>query len=248
MLGFVLVLGLALAKQYPTGRIVGGREVSPRFKYPWMTALLYYDEPMCGGTVFNTHSVITAAHCEFGQLGEWLAKFHRHDLDLADHQEGGSESRILARYSHPSYNRNGATEYDVAVWKVSRAPAVSLPLDNGFYTAKATLLTVIGWGDTRRTGAPSSCLLEVSLPVFDLGKCRRAYPDLHTTSQFCVGLPEGGKDACQGDSGGPVIKATASGYTLVGVVSWGIGCADAGKPGVYTRIHQVRDFIYSRSS
>lgn len=60
---------------------------------------------------------------------------------------------------------------------------------------------------------------------------------------FCAGLAQGGKDSCQGDSGGPIIDASTR--VLIGLVSWGEGCAAAGKPGVYTRIGAVRTFINS---
>ncbi|KAJ9048346.1 trypsin-like serine protease [Entomophthora muscae] len=249
MLGLRIIglVGLVLAKRFPTGRIVGGREVSPAFKYPWITALVYSDEPMCGGTVYNSKSIITAAHCNFGEDRDWGAKFNRHDLSLTDKEEGGFSSKILARYAHPEYNLEEGNAFDVAVWRVKKAPETTIAFDNGVFTAKSTLLTVIGWGDTHKNGLPSSSLLEVDIPVFELGKCTKIYPSLHYKSQFCAGYPEGGIDSCQGDSGGPIIKKGPNGYTLVGVVSWGIGCADPGHPGVYTRIHQVKDFIINHS-
>ena len=53
----------------------------------------------------------------------------------------------------------------------------------------------------------------------------------------------GGVDACQGDSGGPLFTQNPS--TLIGIVSWGYGCAAAGYPGVYTQVSYFIDFIKS---
>ena len=63
---------------------------------------------------------------------------------------------------------------------------------------------------------------------------------------FCAG--EAGKDSCQGDSGGPITNIDNT--TLIGIVSWGSGCALATKPGVYARIGNpdIHDFILSVAS
>lgn len=62
-----------------------------------------------------------------------------------------------------------------------------------------------------------------------------------TDRMICAGYKEGGIDACQGDSGGPLVADN----TLVGVVSWGKGCATY--PGVYARVSSVRYWIRSVS-
>ncbi|MDX6331107.1 MAG: hypothetical protein QOI83_3490, partial [Streptomycetaceae bacterium] len=59
----------------------------------------------------------------------------------------------------------------------------------------------------------------------------------------CAGETVGGRDACQGDSGGPLV----AGGKLIGIVSWGAGCAEAGRPGVYTRISAVAALIRQHS-
>merc|ERR1711973_609164 len=53
----------------------------------------------------------------------------------------------------------------------------------------------------------------------------------------------GGKDSCQGDSGGPFTVDVEGQHHLVGVVSWGLGCAKAGLPGVYSSISAQRQWL-----
>ena len=81
--------------------------------------------------------------------------------------------------------------------------------------------------------------MKVTIPVVSRQTCKAQYEQSPsggdiTDTMFCAGEKEGGKDACQGDSGGPVFdNATGN---LVGVVSWGAGCARAGFAGVNTRL------------
>ena len=60
---------------------------------------------------------------------------------------------------------------------------------------------------------------------------------------ICASIAAGGKSSCQGDSGGPLVLNTNEGWQQIGVVSWGIGCAAQGYPGVYARIAEFDDWL-----
>ena len=57
-----------------------------------------------------------------------------------------------------------------------------------------------------------------------------------------------GKDACQGDSGGPLLCSMDDKAVLVGVVSHGSGCGEAGKPGIYANVDYFKDWFKSGNS
>ncbi|KAK1894736.1 Serine protease hepsin [Dissostichus eleginoides] len=102
--------------------------------------------------------------------------------------------------------------------------------------------TVTGWGNIDYYGIQADILQEANIPIISDAVCNGPdyYDNQITTSMFCAGYEKGGTDACQGDSGGPLVAedcfSKSRRYRLMGVVSWGIGCALAKKPGVYTRV------------
>ena len=93
----------------------------------------------------------------------------------------------------------------------------------------------MGWGATSSGGWGSNVLMEVDVPIDE--SCGNIGNEV-TNNMVCAGDWNGGEDSCQGDSGGPLIMTNNDGeYELIGIVSWGYGWADAGYPGVYSRIY-----------
>lgn len=121
---------------------------------------------------------------------------------------------------------------------------------------------VTGWGTTKEAGSTSCELQEVDMPVISNAACKANYSnEMISETMMCAGYAEGLKDSCQvrpftksttntfffnqGDSGGPFItqRKGSSKYELIGIVSWGTGCARPGFPGVYTRVTSHLDWI-----
>ena len=104
-----------------------------------------------------------------------------------------------------------------------------------------TLLDVSGWGDTKNPLESDDSLRHVVVPKANQLECHAALKKWGnvTDRMICAGYKQGGKDACQGDSGGPLYMNN----TLVGVVSWGEGCAAPNLPGVYARVAAVVEWV-----
>jgi secreted trypsin-like serine protease len=98
---------------------------------------------------------------------------------------------------------------------------------------------VAGFGTTSEGGQISTVLLEATVPLIADDICSSLLGSFgfSADTMLCAGVLAGGVDSCQGDSGGPLVALDAAGRDLlIGVVSWGVGCARPSLPGVYTRL------------
>ena len=103
------------------------------------------------------------------------------------------------------------------------------------------LSVVSGWGTLTPGGSLPTQLQAVDVDIISREVCDSTYAAYGgiTENMICAGVTGGGKDACQGDSGGPLVV----GGQLVGIVSWGLSCALADYPGVYSNVATLRGFI-----
>ncbi|XP_039746143.1 trypsin-2-like [Pararge aegeria] len=221
-------------------RIVGGYNTTIQ-EHPYQAFLLIVQGNalfQCAGSILNHRYILTAAHCIQGaskitaRIGSTFAN------------SGGMQYTSRYFRAHPFYNPM-IIDYDVAYLRTMlrmeldgvNTKAIALP-PSGTPVAPGTILTVSGWGATSENGNVANNLMEVRVPVVSTEQCRKSYRTI-TERMVCAGVPEGGEDSCGGDSGGPAV----SNDVLTGIVSFGIGCARPGVPGVYTNVSSVRNWI-----
>ncbi|XP_066998945.1 venom protease [Anabrus simplex] len=234
-------------------RIVGG-QVTKVNEFPWVVALSRRGKFYCGGTVITRKHILTAAHCIEGiELSDIQVTLGEHDRSIRNESES-TERRIKNGTRHDGFtlltfnNDIAVLELDKPVDFGSSIKPACLPQSNAVnYTNSVGIVT--GWGRIEERKPTSNMLRKVAVPIISMDRCRRAGYPRHriTENMICAGYPQGKQDACQGDSGGPMhIDTEKGGLEVIGIVSWGRGCARPNFPGIYTRIANYLDWVEDR--
>jgi trypsin len=227
---------------------------------PWMVSISVGADVICGGALINRDVVLTAAHCVLADRSTMKREpsAYRIRTVAEDGSVNGLERRVANIIPNPDYDPE-FVQYDAALlildtdFEIDLIDVPTLLTDDyaSHYALPGDCANVMGWGRaTASSHLNSTSLINVQVPIWSNADCRAVYPNAHpiTGANICAGFPTGGFDACHNDSGGPLYVEGGAGQLLVGIVSWGEGCAEPGKPGVYTRVNTIAPWIFSALS
>lgn len=222
---------------------------------------------ICGASFIGDKWLLTAAHCVDGVSSQQL-KVNVGEYNLTNGAEDAKSIKHI--YIHPDYELDTELNNDIALIELVESidiPAITLAdlAATEQFAEQNNTVTVIGWGgrqgyeaDEGPTSDFPDVLHQVDLQLITNQTCKSTLAESYseivegtltannigvTDAMICAFIPGGGKGSCQGDSGGPLMVNTNEGWQQIGIVSWGIGCAADGFPGVYTRAAVFSDWI-----
>lgn len=208
----------------------------------------------CAGVLIDDQWVVTAAHCIASMQTEYS-----HNLQA---------SEVMVRLGKRSRFHVGKYERNVSVVEIKMNNFVKLTFDNDIALLKLaehvefsdhirpiclgnasmnrphTQALITGWGRLSEHGHRPTNLQQVTIPIRNRTECRQSTTSPLTGNMFCAGSGmRRGADSCKGDSGGPLSVRKGSKWYLLGLVSWGEGCSQAGRYGFYTKVTNYKNWI-----
>lgn len=230
--------------------LAAARISASRGQFPHQVAILeQYGQLHCGGALLTPMLVLTAASCEIDPVNNFtvLAAAVNHKT-----KEGGQQRYVAEFIPHENFV-TPSQGFDIAIVRV-KSPfhfnkfVHAIPLDTSASEPIGVALAS-GWGrtvDGDNNSIPED-LQTVSMSLMTNADCAKKWGQvpLGTICATAPGLKTSRNANCDGDSGGPLSGDSSAGLVIVGVVSYGFGCAG---PPIYTSVNAYVDWIEAAKS
>uniref|UniRef100_A0A8C3T8A9 Transmembrane serine protease 3 n=1 Tax=Chelydra serpentina TaxID=8475 RepID=A0A8C3T8A9_CHESE len=233
-----------------SSRIVGGNASSP-WQWPWQVSLQFQGFHLCGGSIITPWWIVTAAHCVYDL---YLPSSWSVQVGFVTQQDTSVNPYSVEKIIYHRNYKPKTMGNDIALMKLAAPLALNgliepICLPNfGEHFPEGKACWISGWGATAEGGDTSETMNFAGVPLISNKVCnhRDVYGGIITSSMLCAGFLKGGVDTCQGDSGGPLACKDMNIWKLVGTTSFGMGCAEVNKPGVYSRTTSFLDWIHEQ--
>ena len=208
----------------------------------------------CGGSYIGNKKVITAAHCveDVSNPASIVLNIGGHNLET----DQENIINVTDIFIHRNYNTETLSN-DIAILQLASEPVNVTAIEIADETilkqaiSSNSEVTTIGRGSQKKLELfedsvpelPDPNLFEVNLSLVSNETCNTKMGNIIADDMICAGNLSGGVGSCKGDSGGPLVLQVSDKTYLVGLTSWGFGCALADFYGVYNRPTYFNDAI-----